>query len=65
LKLFFISILLKMNSGGRTHSPRYKRRRVQEDLEEIRDNFNVIEEGSDREDSLDNFAEIEKGGKGD
>jgi hypothetical protein len=54
-----------MNSGGRTHSPRYKRRRVQQDLEEIRENFNVIEEGSDREDSIDNFAEIEKGGKGD
>ena len=50
-----------MNSDGRTHSPRYKGRRFQEDFEEIRDNFNVIEEGSDREDSFDNFAEIEKG----
>jgi hypothetical protein len=46
-----------MNIDGRPYSRRYKCLRVQEDLEEIRDNFNLIEEGSDREDSSDNFNE--------
>jgi hypothetical protein len=44
-----------MNFDGRPYSRRYKRLPVQEDLEEIRDNFNLIEEGSDRKDSSDNF----------
>ena len=46
-----------MNFDGRPYSRRYKRLPVQEDLEEIRDNFNLIEEGSDRKDSSDNFNE--------